>query len=67
MKKIIVKLTDGTIYEYQSEFFWGYEDKLNDLRTEFITIGNLIVKKENVISIETIDLDKVENKESEEK
>ena len=65
MKKATVKLLDGTIYTYESQYIWGYKDELNDNRTEFFEIGNLITKKSNILSIEIIDLDKEELKEVE--
>lgn len=56
MKRAIVKLNDGTIYQYDSQYIWGYENEINDNRTEFIKIGDLIVKKSSVISIQINEL-----------
>ena len=56
MKRAIVKLNDGTIYQYDSQYIWGYENEINDNRTEFIKIGDLIVKKSSVISIQIVEL-----------
>ena len=53
-KKYIVTITltdDSKIIEYQ-EFIWSnYEDKLNDIRTEFIQIGNSTINKKVIKSV----------------
>ena len=56
MKRATVKLNDGTIYQYDSQYIWEYENEINDNRTEFIKIGDLIVKKSSVISIQINEL-----------
>lgn len=57
MKRVIVKLTDGTTYEYAKAHVWIYEDELNDTRKEFVRLGDLVVRKSNISTIETIELE----------
>ena len=57
MKRVIVKLNDGTTYEYEKEHVWIYEDELNDTRKEFVRLGNLVVRKSNISTIETIEIE----------
>lgn len=57
MKRVIVKLNDGTTYEYTKEHVWIYEDELNDTRKEFVRLGNLVARKSNISTIETIELE----------
>ena len=57
MKRVIVKLNDGTTYEYEKEHVWIYEDELNDTRKEFVRLGDLVVRKSNISTIETFDLE----------
>jgi hypothetical protein len=43
---VTVTLTDDSIIELSSDYNWGYDDKLNDTRYEFIDIkGNSFNKK----------------------
>lgn len=63
MKKAIITLKDGRELEYENEYIWGYKDDLNDNRTPFIEIGKYTLRKEEISTIEIIDLK--EEKESE--
>ena len=56
MKKIIVRLKDGTIYSFTREYLWLNADELNDTRKRFIQIGDLYVSKEEIKSIESYDI-----------
>lgn len=62
MKKAIVTLKDGRVFEYQSQYIWGYKDEMNDNRTPFIEIGNYILRKDEISTIEIVELP---NKEEE--
>lgn len=57
MRKAIVKLLDGTIYEHEGQYIWGYKDELNDTRTDFIEIGKYTIRKKEILSIEIIDVE----------
>ena len=60
MKKIIVRLKDGTIYSVTREYLWLNVDELNDTRKRFIQlitdIEDLYVSKEEIKSIESYDI-----------
>ena len=60
MKKIIVRLKDGTIYSFTREYLWLNADELNDTRKRFIQlitdIEDLYVSKEEITSIESYDI-----------
>lgn len=56
MKKIIVRLKDGTIYSFTREYLWLTADDLNDTRKRFIQIEDLYVSKEEIKSIESYDI-----------
>ena len=70
MKKISVKLFDGSVFETtNNDYFWNIEEKLNDTRFDFIALGNMYIKKNDISLIQIIDVeeekDEIENKESE--
>ena len=66
MKKAIITLTDGRTYFYENQYIWGYIGELNDNRTPFIEIGNFTFRKNEISTIEIVDLNKTEETESEE-
>lgn len=67
MKKIIVKLIDGSVYEFEDKYCWtDFEKELNDVRNKFIKIKDLTVRIESVLSIETIDIDEPKEVETNE-
>lgn len=60
MKKAIITLRDGRVFEYENQYIWGYEEKLNDSRTPFIEIGNYLFRKDEISTIEILELNKEE-------
>ncbi len=48
---IITKLKDGSEVEGQTDYIWGYENALNDLNKQFITICENIFNKNEIVSI----------------
>ena len=63
MTKIKVTLKDKTQFEYESQFYWSCIDKLNDVREDFIELGDYIFKKDEISIIEKINIP--DDKESE--
>lgn len=58
MKKAIITLKDGKKFEYENQYIWGYKDELNDDRTKFIEIGKFVFRKDEILMIEIIELEK---------
>ena len=67
MKKIIVRLKDGTIYSFTREYLWLNADELNDTRKRFIQIEDLYVSKDEIKSIEVYDINQEAEVEEKEK
>ena len=65
MKQAIITLKYGRIFKYESQYMWGYEEKLNDSRTPFIEIGNYIFRKDEISTIEILELNEEEEGEKE--
>ena len=63
MTKIKVTLKDKTQFEYESQLYWSWIDKLNDVREDFIELGDYIFKKDEISIIEKINIP--DDKESE--
>ena len=63
MKQAVITLKDGRIFTYENNCIWGYTEQLNDNRTPFIEIGKYTLRKDEISTIEIIDLaEKKENK-----
>lgn len=57
MTKIIVKMLDGSQYEMKDKYCWtDFNQALNDIRNKFIKVGNLTVRIDSILSIETVTL-----------
>lgn len=61
MKKAIITLRDGTKFEYESQYIWGYKDELNNITTPFIEIGQYTIRKDEILTIEIVDLGEKED------
>lgn len=62
MNKVIVTLKNGIILNTNTEYCWGYEEKINDTRTPFIQIENLLINKNEISTIEIVKQDEEEEK-----
>ncbi len=68
MKKISVKLFDGSIFEVtNNDYLWNIEEKLNDTRFDFITLGNMYIKKNDISLIQIIDIEEEKDEEQNKK
>lgn len=56
MKKIIINLRNGKELETMQDYLWGLNESLNDIRTDFIEIGKYCISKDEIVSIEQIEL-----------
>ena len=65
MKRAVITLKNGDIFSYKSEYIWSYKDELNNITTPFIEIGNYIIRKDEIRSIEIYDDVDEENEEIE--
>lgn len=63
MKRAIITLKNDNVFLYKSEYIWSYKDELNNITTPFIEIGNYIIRKDEIRSIEIYDDVDEENEE----
>lgn len=57
MYTIIITLKNGTVLEAKQEYSWGYEEKMNDTRTDYIQIGDFTISKKDILTIENIKIE----------
>lgn len=63
MKRAIITLKNDNVFLHKSEYMWSYKDELNNITTPFIEIGNYIIRKDEIRSIEIYDDVDEENEE----
>lgn len=63
MKRAIITLKNDNVFLHKSEYIWSYKDELNNITTPFIEIGNYIIRKDEIRSIEIYDDVDEENEE----
>lgn len=56
MVKTRIKLNDGSVIETDERYYYTYDDKLNDPRIEFLSIGNFNIRKSVIDTIERIEV-----------
>lgn len=63
MKRAIITLKNDNVFMYENEYIWSYRDELNNITTPFIEIGNYLIRKDEIRSIEIYDDVDEENEE----